>query len=421
MPASHPDRRVAVTGLGCVSALGQGAEASWDRLMRGEGGIVPVSRRVAEDDGLAFEGPAAPAPPLNPTALVAHFGPRPFANLDPLAAFALAATHEALTQAGLVGHPVLRDDTAVVYGSGSGGNATVEEGYHRLFARRTGSVHPQTVPRQMLSAPVGHISMSYGVRGPAFAVASACASASHAVGEAMHMIRAGRCEAAIAGGAEAALTYGSWQAWAALKAMAPDACRPFSRDRRGMVLGEGAATLVLESAAHARARGARVLGWIDGEGASSDAHHLTAPSGEGAVSALRRALRDAEVGAGTPVLYSAHGTGTPLNDRAEAGALREVLGAALDGSRVIATKSAHGHLIGAGGALELILGLLALERRRAPPVLNWLGPDPECDVPLVLAPEPIDHDVLVSSSFAFGGLNSVLVARRGDPAPSFAR
>lgn len=370
MPVRDPARRVAVTGMGCVSALGQGVEPAWARLMAGEGGIRPVSRRVADDPGLAFEGPAAPVEALDPGPLMDRFGPRPLANLDPLAAFALVATHEALTQAGLLDHEVLRERTAIVYGSGSGGNATVEEGYHRLFARRTGSVHPQTVPRQMLSAPVGHISMSYGVRGPAFAVASACASASHALGEAMHMIRAGRCEVAIAGGAEAALTYGSWRAWAALKAMASDTCRPFSRDRQGMVLGEGAATLVLESAEHARSRGARVLGWIDGEGASSDAHHLTAPSGEGAASALRRALADAEVTAGEPVLVSAHGTGTPLNDAAESAALRAVLGEALDASRVIATKSAHGHLIGAGGALELLIGLLALERGVAPPVLN---------------------------------------------------
>ena len=412
MPFADPDRRVAVTGLGCVSALGQGVEASWARLMAGEGGIRTLSRRVADDPRLGFEGPAAPVEALDAAPLLARFGPRPLANLDPLAAFALVATHEALTQAGLVDHPVLGEHTAVVYGSGSGGNATVEEGYHRLFARRTGSVHPQTVPRQMLSAPVSHISMSYGIRGPAFAVASACASASHAVGEAMHMIRAGRCEVAIAGGTEAALTFGSWQAWSALKAMAPDTCRPFSRDRRGMVLGEGAATLVLEAAGHARARGARVLGWIEGEGASSDALHLTAPSGEGAVAALRRALADAGLTAGTPVLVSAHGTGTPLNDKAEAQALRTVLGAALDDSLVIATKSAHGHLIGAGGALELLIGLLALERRTAPPVLNWLGPDPECAVPLPLAPAPIGLEALVSSSFAFGGLNSVLVARR---------
>lgn len=412
MPAADPDRRAAVTGLGCVSALGQGVEASWARLMAGEGGIRPVLRRVADDAGLAFEGPAAPVEVLDPTPLTSRFGPRPLVNLDPFAAFALLATHEALEQAGLAEHPVLAQRTAVVYGSGSGGNATVEEGYHRLFGRRTGSLHPQTVPRQMLSAPVSHISMAYGVRGPAFAVASACASASHAVGEAMHMIRAGRCEVAIAGGAEAALTYGSWRAWAALRAMAPDACRPFSRDRRGMVLGEGAATLVLESAAHARERGARVLGWIDGEGASSDAHHITAPSGEGAVSALRRALLDAGAPAGEPVLYSAHGTGTPLSDRAEAAALRAVFGAALDASLVIATKSAHGHLIGAGGALELLIGLLALERGVAPPVLGWLGPDPECDVPVPLSPAPIAYRTLVSASFAFGGLNSVLVARR---------
>ncbi len=406
------DRRVAVTGLGCVSALGQGVDPSWAELAAGRSGIRTLTRRVADDPELAYTGPAAFIDALDPAPLLSRFGPRPFANLDPLSAYALVATHEALERAGLVDHPVLEARTAIVYGSGSGGNTTLEESYHRLFARRTGSVHPQTVPRQMVSAPASHLSMSYGVRGLAFALASACSSSAHAVAEAMHMIRAGRCDVAIAGGTEAAVTYGSWSAWNALKAMAPDACRPFSRDRRGMVLGEGAATLVLESAAHARARGAEVLGWVDGEGASSDAHHITAPSGEGAAAALRRAHADAGLALDEPVLISAHGTGTPLNDKAEAAALRAVYGGALDRSRVIATKSAHGHLIGAGGALELLLGLEALRRRLAPPVLGWLGPDPECDLPLALEPTPIDHHALVSSSFAFGGLNCVLVARR---------
>ncbi len=406
------DRRVAVTGWGCVSGLGQGVAPTWEALLAGRGAIRPIARRVLDDPELAYAGPAAPAVDLDPTPLQAKLGPRPLAGLDPHAAFALIATHEALTQAGLVDHPVLEERTAVVYGGGSGGNATTEEGYGRLFVKRSLNVHPQTVPRQMISAPSSVISMSYGLRGTVFSLASACASSAHAVMEAMHMIRAGRAQVAVTGGTEAALTYGSWTAWAALKAMAPDACRPFSIDRKGMVLGEGAATLVLEDWEHARARGAEILAEVTGAAATSDAHHITAPDGRGAARALRLAHEDAGLPLDTPLLISAHGTGTVLNDRTEAAAMREVYGPALDASLVIATKSAHGHLIGAGGALEFIAGLIALREGAAPPTLGWLGPDPECDVPLVLEPREHQAQALVSNAFAFGGLNAVLVGRR---------
>ena len=372
-------------------------------------------RRAASDDPHhAFEGPAAFIGTLDPAPLTGRFGPKPFSGLDPLAAFALVATHEALTEAGLADDPAVLADAAVIYGSGAGGVTTLEEGYVRLLHKRASNVHPTTVPRQMLSGPASAISMSYGIKGPVHALASACASSSHALGEALHRIRSGRSEVVIAGGAEACITYGSWAGWQALRAMAPDTCRPFSIDRKGLILGEGAATLVLESEDHARARGAAIFGELAGEGASSDAHHLTAPSGEGAVRALRLAHADAGLPMDAPLLYSAHGTGTLLNDRTEAAALREVYGEALDASLVIATKSAHGHLIGAGGALEFLLGLEALRHGLAPPVLNGLGQDPDCAAPVAWTPTPIACDALVSASFAFGGLNSVLVGRLFD-------
>ncbi len=299
----------------------------------------------------------------------------------------------------------------MIYGSGAGGVTTLEEGYVRLLHGKRGSVHPTTIPRQMLSAPASELSMRFGIKGPVLALASACSSSAHAIGEGVHRIRAGRSKVVVAGGAEACITYGSWAGWLALKAMAPDTCRPFSIERKGMVLGEGAATLVLEDLEHALARGAPILGEVLGEGATSDAHHITAPSGEGAERALRLAHADAGVSLETPVLYSAHGTGTLLNDRTEAAALRAVYRDALDASLVIATKSAHGHLIGAGGALEFLLGLLALGHGLAPPVLNGIAPDPECPVPVAWAPTPIGFTTLVSASFAFGGLNSVLIGR----------
>ena len=265
----------------------------------------------------------------------------------------------------------------------------------------------------MGSASVSQLSMLFGIKGLAFATSSACASSAHAIGEAMHMIRAGRAQIVVAGGSDASISFGSWLGWKALQAMSPQTCRPFSAGRNGMILGEGAATLVLEDMDHATARGATIYAELAGAGASSDAFHLTQPDGEGAVKAMRQAHADAGVALGTPALISTHGTGTPVNDKMEAEAIGQVYGDALARHRVIATKSAHGHLLGGAGAIEFLVGLQALRAGLAPPVLNYLGPDPECDLPLALgAPQPIAAEVLVSNSFAFGGLNSVLIARR---------
>lgn len=336
---------------------------------------------------------------------------RRLGRLDPLSVYALAAATEAVKQAGLLGHEALAERSAILLGCGSGGNATIDEAFERLYARLSPKVHPQTIPASMICAPASHVAMALGIHGPTFALTSACASSAHALGEAMHMIRAGRVDIAIAGGAEACLTPGSWAAWHALGVFAPDACRPFSRDRSGMALGEGAAVLVLESASHARSRGATILGELAGYGASSDAVHITTPDKEGIVRAIQAAHCDAAVDPATPALISAHGTGTPLNDAAEAEALHAVYGDSLARHAVIATKSAHGHMIGATGAMEFLLGMVALREAVAPPVLNHLGPDPACDVPLVLAESRIGQRVLVSNSFAFGGLNAVLIGR----------
>ena len=266
----------------------------------------------------------------------------------------------------------------------------------------------------MASATASHLSMLFGVRGICFGLASACASSAHALSEGMHMIRAGRAQIVIAGGSDASLTYGSLWGWEALQAMSHDPCRPFSSGRAGTTIGEGAATLILESEAHARARGARIYAELAGSGATSDASHITRPNSTGAVEALLWAHRDAGLSVSEPVLYSAHGTGTVLNDKSEASALRQVYGENLVRSRVIATKSCHGHTLGAAGAVELLIAVLALRNRLAPPTLNYLGPDPDCDIPLVLSPEPIAYRATVWASFGFGGLNCVLVARLPD-------
>ncbi|MBA2934328.1 beta-ketoacyl-[acyl-carrier-protein] synthase family protein [Sphingomonas sp. CGMCC 1.13654] len=406
-------RRVAVTGMGCVSGLGRNVAETWRRIVAGDGAIRDFA--LPRGDGtsaVTTRGPAAPVDHIDTTRIDARFDPRTLGKLDPLVNFAVVAATEAVEQASLFGHPVLDNRTAVLLGCGSGGNATFEVGYRRLFEHGLDKAHPQTIPTGMISAPASRIAMLFGIHGPAMVLASACASSAHAIGEAMHMIRAGRVDAAIAGGSEACLTLGSWIAWSSLGAMAADTCRPFSIDRQGLVLGEGAAVFVLEEWEYAVARGATILGELAGYGASSDAAHITAPDRAGIERAIRAAHGDAGLPFDTPALISSHGTGTRLNDATEAEALRAVYGEALAADTVIATKSAHGHLIGASGALEFLLGLVALRERQAPPVLNHLGPDPACDVPLALAPRAIDHDWLVSNSFAFGGLNAVLIGRR---------
>ncbi|MDH7637766.1 beta-ketoacyl-[acyl-carrier-protein] synthase family protein [Sphingomonas oryzagri] len=402
--------RVAVTGMGCISGLGQGVAEAWARTAEGRSAIVPFN--LPRDEQPRTIGPAAPIGEIDDSGLAAHFDRRALGQLDPLSHYAVIAATEAVGEAGLIGDPVLDRRTAIVIGCGSGGNATFETAYRRLYERGQIKVHPQTIPTGMISAPASQIAMLFGVHGPAMTIASACASSAHAIGEAMHMIRAGRAEVAIAGGAEACLTLGSWIAWASLGAMATDTCRPFSIDRQGLVLGEGAAMLVLEAWDHAVARGAAIQGELIGYGTTSDAAHITMPDRAGIEAAIRAAHADAGLALDAPVLISSHGTGTRLNDAAEAQAINAVYGAALAQSLVIATKSAHGHLIGGSGALELLLGLKALQAGLAPPVCHHLGRDPDCDVPLALAPTPIDHDYLVSNSFAFGGLNAVLIGRR---------
>ncbi|MCE7796555.1 beta-ketoacyl-[acyl-carrier-protein] synthase family protein [Sphingobium sufflavum] len=394
-------QRVVITGMGCVSGLGTGVEQTWAKARKGQGAIRRLDRPGLSGVAAAIE---------NAEELAKCSDWRRLGRLDPLSLYALTAADEALTAAGLVGHPVLQRRTALVVGCGSGGNATVDAAYERLYARHAAKVHPQTIPSSMISAPASHIAMTFGVQGPTFVLASACASSTHAIGEAMHMIRSGRVDVAITGGAEACLTPGSWVAWQSLGAMAPDACRPFSRDRCGMVLGEGAALMVLESEDHARARGARILGEVAGYGASCDARDITAPDTDGIVAAIRAAHEDAGIHPATPALISSHGTGTPLNDAAETRALRTVYGT-LGSHAVIATKSAHGHMIGATGAMEFLLGIMAIREGMAPPTLNYIGPDPDCDLPLVLTPKPIDQQVVISNSFAFGGLNAVLIGR----------
>jgi nodulation protein E len=409
-------RRIVVTGMGALSALGHTAGQNWASARDGRGAIVAH---------LFDPGPNGPPAHRTLAAMVEGdvIGPLEVAlgrrignSLDPFALFALKTSHEALQAAGLIGAPVLESRTGVIFGHGFGGIHTLEQSYERFYGQKTPKVHPLTVPRAMVSAPVSAIAMTFGIRGPVFAVSSACSSSGHAIAQGAALITAGQVDVALVGGSEAIATPGCLRAWEGLNAMSATACRPFSRDRDGMAIGEGAAAMVLEDLDHARNRGAAILGELTGIGLSSDAFHLTQPSLEGAEQAMRRACEQARIADAGQILISTHGTGTPLNDRNEAAALHRVFGSRTRDHPVIATKSAHGHAIGAATALQGVIGLMALAEGLAPPILGWLGPDPECDLDLVVAEaRPIEADALLLNAFAFGGLNTSLVFRRVQP------
>ncbi len=405
-------KKAVITGMGCVSGLGADVASTWASLLAGRSAINQKTIAVKGLDEYQIEGPVAPCNPDALTKLAEKFTEKQIASVDLFSNFGASATLEALSDAGLVNDAERLERAAIIYGSASGGNITMEAAYERVFLNRLPNVHPMTIPRYMNSANVSYLSMIFGVRGHCLAVSSACATSAHAIGEAMHLIRAGRASIVITGGSDASLTYGSLRGWTALQAMATDTCRPFSIDRNGMVIGEGAATLILEEEEHARKRGAKIYAEVAGTGSTADASHITKPDPANAAAAIRAAHEDAGVADDGAILYSAHGTGTKLNDRSESAALRLAYPNSFAKHRVIATKSAHGHMLGATGAMEFLIAIQALRENTAPSILNYVGPDPDCDLPLVLEPEEISSEIAVSASFAFGGLNSVLLARK---------
>ena len=395
-------RRVVITGAGTVNPLGQDV-ASTNRALRG--GVPAIGALAMADlDRLSVKIGAQVADWNTEK----HFDRSQIGVLDRHVEFALVAAREARAQAAC---PAAADRTAVIMGNAGGGLTTSDAAFRAVYAEGKSRVHPFTVPRLMGSAAASHISMEFGLTGPAFSVSSACASSNHAIGLAFQMVRSGMVDAAYAGGSEAMLTFGGLKAWEGLRVMSPDACRPFSTGRNGMVQGEGAAVFVLEPRAAALARGAPILGEIIGFSMTSDASDIVLPNPDGAARAMAGALADAAIPAAEVDHINAHGTGTTANDRSEATAIARVF----DTHRpaVTATKSLHGHLIGAAGAVELLAVLLALQEGMIAPTAGFLGPDADCDVDLVTGQaRQADVQVALSNAFAFGGLNSVLALRR---------
>lgn len=400
--------RVVITGAGAVTPLGHTAAETWAAMREGRSAIGPVTGLARED--LRF-GIAAEVKDFDPAA---YFDEKRLILLDRFTQFALVAAREAIAQSGIdFAADGLGENTAVVIGTGIGGEQTHDATSRRLYAENNLRLHPLTIVRLMANAPASHIAIEYGLNGPAFATSSACSSANHALAQAFHMVRSGIADAAIAGGSEACITLGTIKAWEAMRVMADDTCRPFSKQRRGMVLGEGAGVFVLETLERAQRRGATILAEFAGAGMSADAGDIVFPSEVGAARAIERALKDGGL-APTDVDYvNAHGTATPANDPTETKAIRRVFGSHADALAVSSTKSMHGHALGAAGAVELIAALGAVREGIVPPTANFVDPDPECDLDYVpnVAREKTVRAAL-SNSFAFGGLNAVVALRR---------
>jgi nodulation protein E len=401
-------RRVAITGLGIVSPLGLNVADTWNALREGRSGIGPIKLVDVAGVGVKIQngGQIHNFDPLK------HFEGGKDAHLDRFAQFSVVAARDAMRDSGIELTQALREETAIVCGSAVGGQASIEAGFEDLWVQGRGRVHPLTIPKTMSNAGASHISMDLGLSGPVYTISTACSSANHAMGQAFRLVRDGQADLAVTGGSEAIFTIGMLKAWEAMRVISSDTCRPFSKDRRGMILGEGGAMMILEPFDAAKARGAKIYAEICGMGMTSDAHHLTQPTVDGPARAMRGALREAGLAPEEVGYVNAHGTGTLGNDPVETRAIREVFGAHADKLGISSTKSMHGHALGAAGALEAVATVLALYNGILPPTANYLGRDPECDLDYIPnQAREMRVEAALSNSFAFGGLNAVVAFR----------
>lgn len=400
-------RRVVVTGIGVVSSLGMDRQAHFDALKEGRSGVGPLQLIEVENLSVQIGAEAVGFREED------HFSRSEIALCDRVTQLALVAAREAVEQSGVVFDEALGQRTATVIGTALGGQHTQDDNYRETYKNGKTRVHPFVVPRLMANAPVSQVSMAHGLMGPAWSVSTACASSSHAIGQAFSLIRSGVADAAVTGGTEAGITWGTMKAWEGLRVMSRDACRPFSKTRSGMVQGEGAAILVLEELEAAKARGADIWGEIAGFGMTADASDIVQPSLSGATRAISLALEDARLAPSDVQYVNAHGTATAMNDKTECAALKAAFGPAAASLSVSSTKSMHGHCLGGAGALEAAAALMAIRDGVIPPTINYEEPDPECDLD-VTPNEAKECEVTaaLSNSFAFGGLNAVLALSR---------
>jgi 3-oxoacyl-[acyl-carrier-protein] synthase II len=409
-------RRVVVTGIGILSPVGNGKNRFFESLAAGRSAIrrlsapfvTKLSSQIAAE--LEFDGSA-------------HFPRRKLSGLDRTTQTSLVVAKEALEDSGLVLDDAFQDRTGVFWGTGMASATSIEENYEGLLLDPAFRVHPGSVVRMMNNAATAHISLDFGLRGPSLTYTTACSSSAVAVGEAFRSIRFGFADCAITGGADSLLTYGVIKSWQALQILALEdpqdpstSCRPFSLDRTGFVLGEGATAFILEEAEHALRRGARIYAEMRGYGCTSDGSHITKPDVRGQAHAISSALREAEIHPGDIGYINAHGTATRIGDIVETEAIKQVFGSHARTVPISSTKSMHGHSLGAAGAMEFAAALLAMQHGVAPPTAHLKAPDPECDLDYVpnQCRENVRIRAVMSNSFAFGGSNAVLVARAWD-------
>ena len=408
-------RRVVITGLGAVASIGLTAEDFWRSCLEGKSGIATITAFDPADFSVRIAGE------------VKGFEPGDFVDkkearrLDRCIQLGIASSDMAVKDAALDMSKEDGDRVGTVIGSGIGGISTFETQHDVLMKRGPSRVSPFFVPMMIIDMVPGLISIRHGFKGPNFGVVSACASASHAMGVSMRIIQSGEADVMITGGSEAAVTPMTVAGFASMKALStrnddpPAASRPFDAERDGFVVGEGTAMFVFESLEHARKRGARILAELAGYGATGDAYHMTAPApgGEGGARSMRAALADAGVAPADISYINAHGTSTPHNDKLETAAIRTVFGEAADRVPVSSTKSMIGHLLGAGGAVELVATVLSIRDSRVHPTINLTNPDPECDLDYVKeGARDVDVRVALTNSFGFGGHNATLVIKK---------
>jgi len=405
-------RRVAVTGLGVVSPIGNSIEALARNLAEGRSGVrrfdPPLCDRLRSPIGALTEFDGA-----------SLFGPARVRQLDRVTQLALAASAQAVADARLDWSTEQRERCGTFVGSGMGGAETTDAGYRTIYAEASDRVNPYTVLAAMTTAPASWISIEHGLLGPCLTFSTACSSSSVAIGEAARRIQSGDVDVMVAGGAEAPLAFGVLRAWEAMRTLAAEdsrdpsaSCRPFSLNRSGLVLGEGAAFVMLEEWQHAVDRGAPIRAELSGYGLTSDASHITRPSVRGQARAMQAALACAGLDPDEIGYINAHGSATLQNDATETSAIKEVFGDRAYSIPVSSTKSTHGHLLGAAGALEFVIAVICLEGGMVPPTMHLDVPDPACDLDYVAgaARHGIELGAVMSNSFAFGGTNAVLIA-----------
>ncbi len=413
--SSNEMKRVVVTGVGTISPLGLDTASTWEALISGKSGADNITQFDASQHETKFAAEVKGFDPTN------YINRKEVRRMDRFAQFAVAAAIEALKNSGLQINNSNRDEIAVIVGSGIGGLITLSEQIRILFEKGPDRVSPFMVPMMISDMAGAQISITLGIRGMNFCPTSACSSGSDAVGTAYETIKRGDCVAAFAGGSEAVITpvgiagFNSARALSTRNDSPKTASRPFDAQRDGFVLAEGACVLVLEDLDYARRRGANILGEIIGYGASSDAFHITAPeeNGDGAIRAMKMAIRKARIQPSEIDYINAHGTSTPLNDKIETKAIKAVFNGHSSKLAISSTKSMTGHMVGAGGAIEAAICMLAIRNSIIPPTINYANPDPDCDLDYVPnTARKADITTALSNSFGFGGHNSVLVVKK---------